>query len=62
MPNKILIPLQSLIPCFLKPPMNIWAAVGATEDSGHVLFGMSQRHYLLNPSSCYPSQWGFFYP
>ena len=27
-----------------------------------VLFGMSQRHYLLGPSSCYPSWWGFFCP
>jgi len=23
---------------------------------------MSQRHYLLSPSSCYPSRWGFFCP
>jgi len=29
MPNKILIPLQSLVSCFLEPPMNRWAAVGA---------------------------------
>ena len=29
MADKILIPLQSLICCFLKPPANKWAAVGA---------------------------------
>ena len=27
-----------------------------------LLFGMSQRHYLLDPSSCYTSRWGFFCP
>ena len=31
MANKILIPLQSLVSCFLKPPVNRWAAEGATE-------------------------------
>ena len=31
MPNKILIPLQSLISCFLEPPVNRWAAVGSIE-------------------------------
>ena len=31
MANKILIPLQSLVSCFLKPPMNRQEAVGATE-------------------------------
>ena len=31
MSNKILTPLQSLISCFLKPPVNRWAAFGATE-------------------------------
>ena len=31
MPNKILIPLQSLVSCFLKPPVNRRAAVGAIE-------------------------------
>ena len=31
MPNKILIPLQSLVSRFLEPPVNRWAAVGATE-------------------------------
>ena len=31
MPNKILIPLQSLVSCFLEPPANRGAAVGATE-------------------------------
>ena len=34
MANKILMPLQPLISCFLKPPANRWAAVGAIEDSG----------------------------
>ena len=29
--NKILIPLQSLLSCFLKPPVNRRAAVGAIE-------------------------------
>ena len=29
--KKFLIPLQSLFPCFLKPPVNRRAAVGATE-------------------------------
>ena len=27
-----------------------------------LLLGMPQRHYLLGPSSHYPSQWGFFCP
>ena len=31
MPNEILIPLQSFVSCFLKPPRNRRAAVGATE-------------------------------
>ena len=31
MPNEILIPLQSLISCFLEPPANRRAAVGTTE-------------------------------
>ena len=31
MPNKILTPLQSLVSCFLEPPVNRRAAVGATE-------------------------------
>ena len=30
-PNKILIPLQSLVYCFLEPPTNRQAAVGTTE-------------------------------
>ena len=42
MPNKILIPLQSLIPCFLKPPMNRWAAVGTIE-------GLSRGYSLVCP-------------
>ena len=29
--NKTLIPLQSLFSCFLEPPANRWAAVGAAE-------------------------------
>ena len=32
MPNKILIPLQSLVSCLLEPPVNRWAAVGTTEE------------------------------
>ena len=32
MPNEILIPLQSLISCFLKPPANRQEAVGAIEE------------------------------
>ena len=31
MPNKILIPLQSLVSCFLKPSANRWAAVSTVE-------------------------------
>ena len=31
MPNKILIPLQSFLSCFLEPPANRQAAVGAIE-------------------------------
>ena len=38
-------------------------------QSGHswgtlerLVFDMSQRHYLLSPSSCYPSWWGFSCP
>ena len=31
MPNKILIPLQSLISCFLEPPMNRQVTVGSVE-------------------------------
>ena len=31
MPRKILIPLQSLISCFLEPPANRQVAVGAVE-------------------------------
>ena len=60
MPSKILIPLQSLISCFLEPPMNRRMAVGAVEGLWQgLLLSVSQRlHYLLGPSSCYPSGWG----
>ena len=34
MANKILIPLQSLNSCFLKPPVNRQVAVGSTEGLG----------------------------
>ena len=34
MTNKILIPLQSLVSCFLKPPVSRRVAVGTTEGSG----------------------------
>ena len=64
MTNKILIPLQSRISCFLEPPAHGHAAVDATEGLWQgLLFNVSQRlHYLLGPSSCYPSQKGFFCP
>ena len=32
MPNKILIPLQFLFSCFLEPPVNRQAAMGAIEE------------------------------
>ena len=48
--NKILIPLQSLVSCFLEPPANRRVAVGATEGLWRGP-GVSQRHYLLGPSS-----------
>ena len=51
MANKILIPLLSLVSCFLKPPMNRQAAVGATEGLWQgLLLSVSQRlHSLLGP-------------
>ena len=71
MPNKILIPLQSLISCFLElppptpPPCTSGLpAVGATEGLWQrLLLSVSQRlYYLLGPSTCCPSRWGFFCP
>ena len=54
MPNEILIPLQSLISCFLEPPANRRAAVGATEGLWRgYSWGLSQRHHGLGPSSGY---------
>ena len=47
MANKILIPVQSFVSCFLESPANRQAAVGAVE-------GLWQG--LL--SSCCPSVWG----
>ena len=61
--NKILIPLQSLIACFLEPPVNRWVAVGATEGLLQGLLpSVSQRLHQLHLSSCCPSGWGFFCP
>ena len=64
MANTILIPLQSLVSCFLKPPANRWAAVGKIEGLWQgLLLSVSWRlHYLLCPSSCCSSWWGFFCP
>ena len=62
LPNKILIPLQSLISCFLEPLGTGGRQWAQLRDSERLLFGMSQRHYLLGPNSCYPSWWGFFCP
>ena len=58
MPNKILIPLQSLISYFLEPLQTSGWRWEQVRDSGGAT--LSQRHYMLSPSSCYPSQWGFF--
>ena len=62
MPNKILIPLQSLISYFLEPPVNRRVAVAQLRDSGEATLWYVPRHYLLGPSSCYPSRRGFFCP
>ena len=32
------------------------------QKQNRLLLNMSQRRYLLSPSSCYPSWWGFFCP
>ena len=60
MPNKISVPLQSLISCFIEYPVKRWVAVGATEGwwQGLLFSGSQSLHYLLGPSSCYPSRWG----
>ena len=60
MAKKILIPLQSLVSCFLEPPANRQAAVSAVEGLWQGLcLSVSQRlHYPLGPSSCCPSGWG----
>ena len=60
MAKKILIPLQSLVSCFLEPSMNRQAAMGAAEGPWQgLLFSVSQRlHQLLGPSSCCPSGQG----
>ena len=44
MPNKILIPLQSLVSHFLEPPMNRQVALGAIE-------GLWRGHSLICPKS-----------
>ena len=66
MPNEILILLQFLVSCFLEPrpppaPQPRKPAGGSGHNPGTLeglLLSMFQRHYLLSPSSCYPSQWG----
>ena len=63
MPKEILILLQFLVSCFLEPPPPHprKQAGGSGHNRGTLkglLLSMSQRHYLLSPSSCYPSQWG----
>ena len=42
MPNEISFPLQSLVSCFLKPPVNRWAAVGTIE-------GLLRGYSLVRP-------------
>ena len=39
-----------------------WSGVPLPSPLERLLFGMSQRHFLLSPSSCYPSHQGFFCP
>ena len=58
MAKEILIPLQSLVPCFLEPPMNRQVSVSATEGLWQgLLLSVSQRlHYLLGPSSSNPRE------
>ena len=62
MPNEILIPLQSLVSCFLKPPMNRLTTVVAIEELWQgILLSVSQKlPYLLGPNRCFQSGWGFF--
>ena len=63
MANKILIPLQFFISCFLETPVNRQAAVGATEGLWQGLPRVSWRlRYLLCPINCCPSGWGFLCP
>ena len=56
MPNEILIPLQSLISCFLETPLE--QASGSGRNWGtleRLILSMSQRlHSLVNPRSCHP--------
>ena len=54
---KVLIPLQSLMSCFLEPPENRQAAAGAIEGLWQELLpSVSQRFsYLLCLTSCCPS-------
>ena len=64
MTNKILIPIQPLISCLLKCPVNRWVAVGATEGLRQGLLPNVSRklYYPLHPSSYWQRRWGFFCP
>ena len=55
MDNKILIPLQSLVSCFLEPSVNRWVAVGAIEElwQGLLPSVFWRFHCLLRLSSCW---------
>ena len=63
MPNETLIPLQSLVSCFVEPPRNRRVAAGAIEgDSGEVAPQYAPKALSAEPQYCYPSRWGFFCP
>ena len=64
MTNKILIPIKPLISCLLKPPVNRWVTVGATEGLRQELlpYVFWKLHYPLHPSSYWPSRREFFGP
>ena len=50
MPNKILIPLQSFVSCFLEPPVDRQEAVGATVG----LAGATLQYVPKAPLSAVP--------
>ena len=53
-------PLQFLVSCFLKPPVNRWVAVGATEGLWQRLLpSVSWRLYCLLRLSSYECTWGY---